>query len=445
MQPADTPDMADLEQRVSDALALAREAGATGAEAALSGGEGLSVTVRMGEVETVEHDRSHTLGITVYAGRRKGTASTSDLSSGALRKAVDAALGIARHTAEDPCHDLPPAEHMARDWPDLDLWHPWELEVDAAVELARACEDAARGADPRISNSEGATVSRGTGVRVYGNTHGFLGSYRSSRHGLSCAVIARDEAGMQRDHWYTIARRAGDLEEATQVGRRAAERAVQRLGARAVASRRAPVVFAAEIASGLLGHFLGAVSGSNLYRRTSFLADGLGRQVFPEWLRLHEDPFLPRGMGSAPFDSEGVATRPRDLVAGGVLEGYVLDSYSACRLGMAPTGNAGGVHNLAVTTGERDLEGLLAEMGEGFLVTELMGMGVNLVTGDYSRGAAGYWVEDGAIVHPVQEVTVAGALPEMFRAIADIGRDVDARRAVRTGSILVDGMTIGGT
>jgi PmbA protein len=282
-------------------------------------------------------------------------------------------------------------------------------------------------------------------VRVYGNTHGFLGSYRSSRHGLSCAVIARDEAGMQRDHWYTIARRAGDLEEAAQVGRRAAERAVQRLGARAVASRRAPVVFAAEIASGLLGHFLGAVSGSNLYRRTSFLADGLGRQVFPEWLRLHEDPFLPRGMGSAPFDSEGVATRPRDLVAGGVLEGYVLDSYSACRLGMAPTGNAGGVHNLAVTTGERDLEGLLAEMGEGFLVTELMGMGVNLVTGDYSRGAAGYWVEDGAIVHPVQEVTVAGALPEMFRAIADIGRDVDARRAVRTGSILVDGMTIGGT
>ncbi len=436
---------ARLSDQVREVIEEARRRGASAAEAGVATGSGFSVTVRMGEVETVEHDRDRGLGVTVYFGKRKGSASTSDVSPRALRETVEAACAIARHTSEDPCHGLADPELLAREVPDLGLYHPWDLSVEAAIDLARSGEDSARAADPRVTNSEGATVSCHVGDRVYGNSHGFIGAWSSSRHGLNCSVIARDDSGMQRGYWYTAARDPARLDAAEAVGRRAAERAVGRLGARRVPTTTAPVLFAPEVATSLFGHFLGAVRGSALYRNASFLIGHLGKPVFPEWLGLREEPHIPGAIGSAPFDQEGVATHPRDLVAGGVLQGYVLDSYSACRLGLRTTGNAGGVHNLVVPRGEQDLAGLLQRMGEGLLVTELMGMGVNVVTGDYSRGAAGFWVEGGEVRFPVHEVTVAGNLRTMFLGIQATGADVDERGAIRTGSVLLDRLTIAGS
>ncbi len=438
------PPLERLEEAVAAALAEARRRGASAAEAGASAGTGLEVSVRMGEVENVEHTSDRSLGVSVYFGQRKGSASTTDLGEAAVRETVEAACAIARHTAADPCAGLADPRRLAREVPDLELYHPWSIGPEEAIALALECEQAARDVDARITNSEGASVSRHEGAYCYGNSHGFLHGYRSSRHGLSCAVIAEDGAGMQRDYWYDCARQASALAAATAVGRRAGERSLRRLGARPIATRSAPVLFAAEVARGLLAHLVAALRGTSLYRKASFLLDQAGQPIFPEWVRIHEQPHLPRALGSAPFDNEGVATAARDLVAGGILQGYVLDSYSARKLGLETTGNAGGVHNLTIEPSGPDLEGLLAEMGSGLLVTELLGMGVNIVTGDYSRGAAGFWVEGGEIRHPVEEVTIAGNLAEMFRALRAAGSDLDLRGNLRCGSLLIGEMTIAG-
>jgi len=435
----------DLEGVVALILDEAKRQGASAAEAGVNAENGLSVTVRLGEVETVEHNRDKGLGVTVYFGQRKGSASTSDFSRAAIRETVAAACAIATYTAADPCAGLADAERMATDIPDLDLYHPWALPAERAIELAAECEAAARAVDKRITNSEGATVSSHSGNRVYGNSHGFLGAYPSSRHSVSCAVIADDGHGMQRDYWYTVARDSGDMEAARNVGQRAGERTVKRLGGQRLSTRQAPVLFVAEIAGSLFGNFVRAVRGESLYRKSSFLLDQLGQAVFPEFIHIHEQPHLKKALGSAPFDSEGVATRARDLITAGVLQGYVLDSYAARKLGMETTGNAGGVHNLTIDPGHHDFAGLLKEMGSGLLVTEMMGMGVNIVTGDYSRGAAGFWVENGSIQYPVEEITIAGNLRDMFKGIVAVGNDVETRGNTRTGSVLIDRMTIAGT
>jgi PmbA protein len=430
---------------VSNLLTEARSQGATAAEADASIVKGLSVTVRMGEVETVEYNQDRGLGVTVYQGQRKGSASTSDFSPGAVKEAVTAALNIARYTSGDDYAGLADAALMAHDYPDLDLYHPWHITAEDAIEQATECEAAARRVDERISNSEGASVSTHTGFRVYGNTHGFVGSYPSSRHSVSCSVIAREGDSMQRDYWYSAVRNAANLEAATQVGEKAAQRTLRRLNGRRLGTTRVPVLFAAEVASSLLTHFISAIQGASLYRRSSFLLDSLGEEVFPEFVTVREQPHIPCSIGGAPFDSEGVGTREREIVSRGVVEGYVLDSYAARKLNMQTTGNAGGVHNLSINHGELDLDGLLRKMGTGLLVTELMGQGVNRVTGDYSRGAAGFWVENGEIRYPVEEITVAGNLRDMFRQIVAVGRDVDTRRNVRTGSILLESMTVAGS
>ncbi len=433
-----------LEQAVADLLAEAKRQGASAAEAGVSSDSGLSLTVRLGEVETIEHTNDRGLGVTVYFGHRKGAASTSDLSPQAIRETVTAACRIARYTSEDPCHGLADPALLARDYPDLDLYHPWSLAPEEAAEIARRCEDAARQTDPRISNSEGATLNSQSGSFIYGNSHGFVGGYPFSRHSLSCSVIAQEGDSMQRDYWYDSSRLHQTLAAPETIGRIAAERAVARLNGRRLGTRQTPVVFRADIAPGLLRSLTGAIRGHALYRKASFLLDQLGEQLFPDWVQIHERPHLPRGLASAPFDNEGVATRDRDIIRDGVLQGYVLDSYSACRLGMQTTGNAGGVRNLAIDSGEHDLAGLLQEMGSGLLVTEMMGHGLNMVTGDYSRGASGFWVENGEIAYPVEEITVAGNLRDMFRGLVAVGSDNDIPGSVRTGSWLIDGMTVAG-
>ncbi len=433
-----------LQHTIEDLLKEAKRCGASAAEASVGASAGLDVAVRLGEVETVEHTRDNGLGVTVYFGHRKGSASTTDLSPKSLRDAVQAACAIARHTQEDPCAHLADADLMARETPDLDLYHPWELGVDEAIAIATTCEDAARGLDPRIVNSEGASVTTYTGLSVYGNSHGFIGGYPSTRHGLSCAVVGEDESGMQRDYWWTSARAAADLEDAVQVGERAAERTVARLGARPIGTRQAPVLFRAEIAAGLLRNLVSAISGASLYRRSSFLLDHLNASVFPGFVRIFEEPHLHRGLASAPFDGDGVATRAKDLVSEGVLRTYLLDTYSGCRLGMPTTGNSGGVRNLSIEMGELDRAGMIAALDTGLLVTELMGHGVNAVTGDYSRGASGYWVERGEIQFPVEEITIAGNLKQMFAGLQAVGNDCDYPGSTRTGSWLIDEMTIAG-
>lgn len=435
----------ELEAVVAAILDEAARQGASTAEAGVSAESGLAVTVRLGEVETVEHNRDKGLGVTVYFGQRKGSASTSDYSRQAIEETVRAACDIARYTAEDDCAGLADAALMARSIPDLDLYHAWDITAERAIELAQECETAARAVDARITNSEGASVTSHSGYRVYGNSHGFIGAYPSSRHGVSCAVIADDGHGMQRDYWYSVAHDSKELEAVRKVGTRAGERAVRRLGGRRLSTRQAPVVFVAEVASGLFSQFIRAIRGESLYRKSSFLLDSLGQRVFPDFIRIHEQPHLKKALGSAPFDSEGVATRARDIVTDGVLQGYVLDSYSARKLGMQTTGNAGGVHNLIVESGPDDFATLLKRMDTGLLVTEMMGMGVNIVTGDYSRGAAGFWVERGEIQYPVEEITVAGNLREMFARIVTVGSDVDLRGNVRSGSTLIENMTVGGT
>lgn len=425
-------------------MELAQAGGASAAEAEVSEGSGQTVSVRKGEVETLEYNKDKGVSVTVYIGQRRGHAATSDFSDDALKRTVEKALVIARYTAEDDCAGLADADLLAREVPDLDLYHPWDLPVEQAIELARACEAAALAVDARIRNSEGATVSTQVSQFIYANTLGFMGGYPSSRHSVSCAVIAEEGGSMQRDYWYDTARAAEDMAAVEVIGRRAGERALRRLNARKLSTRQCPVLFEAPVASGLIASFVSAVSGGHLYRKSSFLLDSLGQQVFPTFVQIHERPFLPRGLASAPFDHEGVATHDRDVVRDGVVQGYFLGSYSARKLGMKSTGNAGGNHNLIIPSTGEDFEGLLKRMGTGLLVTELLGHGLNMVTGDYSRGAAGFWVEDGAIAYPVEEITVAGNLKEMFLGIQAIGSDVEVRGSRRVGSILIDRMTVAG-
>jgi len=433
-----------LKDMVREVLTEAKRLGASGAEAAVSVSQGLSATVRLGEVETVEHNRDKNLGVTVYFGQRTGSASTTDFRPAAMRETVRAACTIARYTAEDDCAGLADPTRLARNFPDLDLYHPWDLAVPKAIDLARECEDLARAVDVRITNSEGATLSSHSGIEVYGNSHDFLAAVRASRHSLSAAVIAQDKAGMQRDYWYTVSRRAPGLAPAREVGETAARRAVRRLAARQLPTSRVPVLYEAPIASSVVSHFIGAIRGSALYRQASFLCDSIGKTLFAPFVHIHEQPHLPGALGSANYDSEGVATAARDIVRDGILQGYVLDSYSARKLRMETTGNAGGVHNLTLASGALDLPGLLRQMDRGLLVTELIGFGVNTVTGDYSRGAAGFWVEGGEIQYPVEEITIAGNLRDMFRTIVAVGNDVDLRGNIRTGSLLLESMTVAG-
>jgi PmbA protein len=435
----------DLQALVGDALAQAAAGGAGQAEAAASLGTGLSVVVRRGEVETLEYQRDRGFSLTVYFGPKKGSASTSDLTPRSISETVAKACSIARFTAEDPLSGLADPDLMPSEVPDLSLDHPWPLSPDDAIRIAAECEAAGMDFDPRITNSEGGSLNSHRGLRVYGNSHGFVGGYSSSNHSVSCVLVAAGEDGsMERDYWYTASRDPAGLDPVPEVGRRAAERAVARLGARKLSTRDAPVLFPAELARGLVGNFVSAIGGTAQYRRASFLLDAIGQQVFPAGLSIDERPHLKAAMASVPFDSEGVATRDRALVADGKLRSYVLSSYSARRLGLKSTGNAGGVHNLIVGPGSGQLGDLMAEMGSGFLVNELIGQGVNTVTGDYSRGAAGFWVENGEIQYPVSEVTIAGNLKSMLSGIARVGADVDTRGAVRTGSILVDKMKIAG-
>jgi PmbA protein len=448
-EPRFTYSLNDLKQMSEEVLRLAKASGATAAEAEISLGFGQNVSVRMGETENIEYNRDKGMSVTVYFGQRRGNASTSDLAADALRDTVAAACNIARYTAEDPFCGLADPALMAHDIPDLDLHHPWDLPVERALELAQECEAAARGVDSRITNSEGASVSAYEGMFAYANTHGFNEGYASSRHSISCSVIAEDEENMQRDYWYSNARSPDDLDPAAYIGRLAGERTVRRLGCRRLKTVQVPVLFEASLASGLISHLVSAISGGNLYRKSSFLLDSLGTQVMSSIVNIREEPYLKRGLASAPFDNEGVATLSRDLIKDGMLQGYMLSSYSARKLGMQTTGNAGGNHNLIVAPSgpngaTLDFNGLLSTMGTGLLVTELLGHGLNMVTGDYSRGAAGFWVENGVIAYPVEEITIAGNLSEMFRQIVAIGSDVLAQGSKQTGSILIERMTVAG-
>ncbi len=434
-----------LAEQVEQIIDEARRQGASACEVAVSLEQGLTTSVRQGEVETVEFNRDQGFGITLYLGQRKGSASTSASGTEAIRETVAAALAIAQHASEDDCAGLADAALMARELPDLDLYHPWSIEPEQAIELALQCEAAAFAHDPRIRNAEGSSLSSHQGCRVYGNSHGFIGGYTSSRHSLSCVMIAEQAGQMQRDYWYDVNRRAERLESPELIGRRAAERAVRRLGARSVPTCEVPVLFAAELAGGLFGHLLAAISGGNLYRRSSFLVDALGQTLFPEWMTIDERPRLPGGLASAAFDGDGLATYDKAFIEQGRLVSYVLGTYSGRKLGMPSTANAGGVHNLFVSHGADDQAALLRQMGRGLLVTELMGQGVNLVTGDYSRGAAGFWVENGEIQFPVEEVTIAGNLRDMFRQIVAVGADLEWRGNVRSGSLLIERMTVAGS
>lgn len=439
------PTAAELQPRLAQVLELARRGGASAAEAYLGASRGLSVGVRMGEVESVQFQRDRDLSVTVYFGQRTGSASTTDLGEAALARTVEAACAIAKAGGEDPCMGLADAALMATEFPDLDLSHPWELSAEGAIELAREAEAAAFAADKRVTQSEGASVDTRQSLHLYANTHGFFGQRNATDHSLGVAAIAVQGEAMQLGHWYTSSRRAADLEPGAAVGHRAGERAAARLGARGIATRTAPVLFPAEVARGLFGHFIGAISGGALHRRASFLLNKLGEPVFAPRVNARQMPFIPRAAGSAAYDQEGVATRERQLIDHGVLGGYLLGSYSARKMGMTSTGNAGGVFNLVVeSTYAGGLEALAREMGQGLIVTDLMGQGVNNVTGDYSRGASGFWVENGAIAYPVQEVTIAGNLAAMFRGIQAIGDDVDTRGGVRVGSVLIEAMTVAG-
>ena len=435
----------ELEDIIASTLAEARKRGVDQAEVAVSHDIGLAATARLRDVESLEYTNDRGIGVTVYCGSRKGSASTSDISAEAIRETVAKACTFASYTAEDKYAGLADADRMCTELPDLDLDHPWALDAAAAIDLAIACEAAALGYDKRISNSEGATVWTNRSVRAYGNTHGFFGSYVKTGHSVSCAVLADTNGDMERDYYYSSARDPADLEDVESIGVKAASRALQRLGARKIRTTRAPVIFIPELARGFVGHAIGAISGSAQYRRSSFLLDAVGEKIFPEFVSILERPHIPKGMASVPYDGEGVATYDRDIVTNGVLQGYVLSSYSARRLGLETTANAGGAQNLIIPGNVEGVDALLAEMGTGLLVEELIGQGVNTVTGDYSRGAVGHWVEDGEISHPVHEVTIAGNLRDLYQRIVAVGRDEDTRGGIRCGSILVDEMTIAGS
>jgi PmbA protein len=435
----------DLKSIIERALEEARARGASQAEAAVSQDTGLSVGVRLGEVETLEHQRDRSMGITVYFGHRKGSASTADFSLDAVRATVAKACSIARFTAEDACSGLADAALMERAPLDLDLSHPWNVTPDRAIEIAKSCEAAALEFDARINNSEGASLGTHQGLHVYGNTNGFLGGYPTTSHSLSCVVLAGSGEDMQRDYWYSSSRDWHELEAAEAIGRESARRTIARLNPRRLSTRRSPVLFVPEIARGLIGHFTAAIRGSSQYRQSSFLLNTLGQQVFPAGFSIAERPHILKAVGSAPFDEEGVATLDRELVADGILTGYILSSYSARKLGLKTTGNAGGAHNLLVApTLVGGMDAMLSRLGTGLLVTELMGQGINMVTGDYSRGAAGFWVENGVAQYPVAEITIAGNLRDMLLGVAAVGDDIDARGGTRVGSILLQDMTIAG-
>lgn len=433
-----------LQSLVEQMLEYAKTQGATACAAEASEGMGQSVTVRKGEVETIEYNRDKGISVSVYLGQRRGNASTSDFTRQALIDTVDKALTIARFTAEDSFSGLPDADRLATSLPELDLFYPWTQSIDEAIAMAGTCEAAALAVDSRINNSEGASVNTQNSLFVYGNSLGFLAGYPTSRQGLSCAVIAESEQGMQRDYWYSTARRAEDLLPADTVGRTAGERTARRLDARKVKTCQVPVLFEAPVATGLLSHFVSAVSGGSLYRKSSFLLDSLGQTIFPEWIAISERPHLLRGLASSPFDNEGVATIDREVIRDGILQGYFLSTYSARKLGMQTTGNAGGNHNLLIGSSGEDFAGLLKKMGTGLLVTELLGHGINMVTGDYSRGAAGFWVENGELQYPVEEITIAGNLKQMYKDIVAIGTDTEMRGSKQTGSILIAEMTVAG-
>ena len=444
--PADGAQIAELKKVVSLALDEARKRGASQCEVDASQNRGLSTAVRLGEVDTVEYQRDRGVAVTVYFGKRKGSASTADLSAQAVRDTVEKASTIASYTAEDECAGLADPEELARDIPDLKLDHPWSITPDEAVSLARSCEAAGLAVDSRLTNSEGASVSTQRNVRVYGNSHGFLEGYATTSHSLSCVLLAQQGDDMQRDYWYSTVRNANDLQSHEEIGRTAAERALRRLGGRRLTTRKAPILFAPELARGFFGHLTAAIRGSAQYRKSSFLLDAAGQQVLPSFVQFDERPHILQGLASSPFDEEGVVTRDRTLVRDGVLQGYVLGSYSARKLGLKTTGNAGGIHNLLVSAPTKSVtfEALLKQMGSGLFVTELMGQGVNPVTGDYSRGASGFWVENGTITYPVHEITIAGNLKPMYMDIVALGTDVDTRGAIRSGSVLLQEMTIAG-
>lgn len=434
-------ELADLAGKV---LARVRRHGASSAEVSLSEGQSLAVTVRMGDVETIEDSRDRGMSLTVYFGQRKGMAGTADLSWTSIEQTIAQACAIARYTEPDPASGLADPERMATTFPDFDLWHPWPIDAERAIEIALAAEAAGRDADSRIGNSDGATVQRGHSLGVYANTHGFVGREAGTRQSISVGLIAGHGEAMQRDGWYSAAVAPEDLESEVAIGRRAAERTVARLAPRKLRTGEYPVVFSAPVARSLIGHLLAALAGGALYRHASFLLDAVGERIFPDWMQITERPHLRRGFRSAAFDAEGVATIDSDLITGGRLRRYLLGSYAARRLGLQSTGNAGGAHNIVVTANAGDQAALLRQMGRGLLITELMGQGVNTVTGDYSRGAAGFRVENGVIAWPVDGITLAGNLRDLFARIEAVGHDVDRRSHILTGSILIGKVTVAG-
>ncbi len=438
-------DINDAKQATDAALSLAKKLGATTAEVGISKQRGLSVSTRLGETETVEFNQDGAMGITVYQGQRKGSASTADLSPDALERAVKAAIDIARFTSEDDCSGLADKDLLEMSPPDLDLYHPTTVLPDEAAAFCKEAEDAAFTVDERIKNSDGASYAAYEGFRVYGNTHGQIVGYPSSRYSLSCGVIAQADDEMERDYDYTVNRQAGLLDAPALIGKKAAREVISRLGSRKLDTMKVPVVFRAQVAASLFGHLVSAVSGTSLYRKSTFLMDSLGKQVFSDIVNIHENPHIARALASSPFDREGVKTVSRDIISGGELQTYLLTSYSARKLGRQTTGHAGGIHNWRIQETHDDLQALLKTMDRGVLITELMGQGVNGVTGDYSRGAAGFWVENGEIQYPVSEITIAGNLKDMFMNVAGIGGDVDFRGGVHTGSVMISEMQIAGS
>ena len=436
---------ANLRQLADDALNYARKLGATAIEVGVSEGFGQSVNVRLGEVDNIEYNRDKGIGLSIYLGQKKGYASTSDFSTAALRQTVEAALAIARHTAEDAAAGPPEVELLATEFPQLDLHHPWQLSVEEAIALAKRSEQAAFAHSPKITNSEGASVSLQESQFISANSLGFMGGFPSSQHYVHCCVIAEEGEQMQRDDWYSAGRLADLLESPEAIGEKAAQRSLARLHGRKLKTGNYPVLFEAPQAAGLIGSLVHAASGGMLFRKASFLVDSLGTQLFPDFIQLRECPHLPRAIASAPFDNEGVATQTREVVADGILQGYFLSAYSARKLGMRSTGNAGGNHNLILQSGSLDLPGLLRQMDKGLFVTELLGQGINYINGDYSRGAAGFWIENGAIAYPVEEITIAGNLRDMFANIVAVGTDVDRRGSKQCGSILLNNMMVAGS
>ena len=433
-----------VKDRVTKVLELADSLGADGAEVAMSRTQGLSVGTRLGEVENVEFTNDGALGITVYQGGRKGSASTADLSESALKKTVQAAVNIAKYTSVDDCSGLADKQLLSMDPPDLDLYHPKDLSTQEAIELAKACENEALAFDKRITNSDGASLDSFEGFKVYGNSHGQLVGYPSSRHSMSCVAIASDGDEMQRDYAYSVNRDFDLLDSGTSIGRKAANEVISRLNAQKLPTSKVPVMFRSDIANTIFGHLIAAISGGNLYRKSSFLMDSLGQQIFPSFLSIEEKPYLKKALASSAFDSEGVKTQDRSIITGGELDTYLLTSYSARKLGLTTTGHAGGIHNWLVSANGGDFEAMLKKLGTGLLVTELMGQGVNVLTGDYSRGAAGFWVENGEIAYPVSEITISGTLQNIFKGLVAVGSDVDMHGSIRTGSIIIEEMQVAG-